>query len=174
MGLSLPPPRLSTLILRRNVSACGRDYKPSGQSVLIHARPRIPPQSGHIPSGGALPVPPKLGFAWILSSESRLINSLHEIFGRSCFVVLLSSRKDCSNGGERLGARKGQILHGASLSIFLIFCKRLPPSPFPPSRLHPGALGARPLPGSRTGPATGRDRDGRGTRRECVLRGKRT
>jgi hypothetical protein len=174
MGLSLPPPRLSTLILRRNVSACGRDYKPSGQSVLIHARPRIPPQSGHIPSGGALPVPPKLGFAWILSSESRLINSLHEIFGRCFFVVLLSSRKDCSNGGERLGAHRGRILHEASLRSFLIFCKRFRPSPFLPGRLHPGAVGARPLLGSRAAPATGRDRDGRGTRPECALRGKRT
>jgi hypothetical protein len=41
--------------------------------------------------------------------------------------------------GPRFGMRKGRIVHGASLLEFLIFCKKLPPEPFPSGRLKPKA-----------------------------------
>ena len=48
--------------------------------------------------------------------------------------------------------RKGRIVHGASLTWFLIFCKRLSSEPFPFGRLNPKAArsGEWSLRGSRT------------------------
>src|ERR1700722_6871696 len=44
----------------------------------------------------------KLGFPWILSSESRLINGLNGIFSGRFFLALLSSRMSRRNGGPTI------------------------------------------------------------------------
>jgi hypothetical protein len=68
----------------------------------------------------------KLGFPWILSPELRLINELQEIFRQKIFLAGLSSRKRPGNGRpKQFGARKEWTVHGASLALFLIFCKNL-------------------------------------------------
>jgi hypothetical protein len=51
--------------------------------------------------------------------------NLRKIFPRA-FVVA----KDPSTAAHDLGMAKGRIAHGASLTKFLIFCKRLSPGPF--------------------------------------------
>jgi hypothetical protein len=67
-----------------------------------------------------------LGFPWILSSESRLINGLRGIDHGRFFLAAFSL------GGIRAGAGyaveaiwKGRIGHEASLGQILIFCNKL-------------------------------------------------
>jgi hypothetical protein len=72
----------------------------------------------------------RVGFPWILSSESSLFNGLR---GKSCggfFLSLLSSRVSLKTASPRFGMAKRQIAHGVSLNIFLIFCKNLSFEPF--------------------------------------------
>jgi hypothetical protein len=67
-----------------------------------------------------------LGFPWILSSESRLINELREIFRARNFLDPFPRR---SQRREREPAieptRMRRIAHEASLIKFLIFVKQL-------------------------------------------------
>src|ERR1700722_19036976 len=51
-----------------------------------------------------------------------------------------SQRRD-GTGGR--GHAEAQDCHGASLTLFLIFCKRLPSAPFPLGRLNPKAARSR-------------------------------
>jgi hypothetical protein len=65
-----------------------------------------------------------LGFPWILSSESRLINGLRGIFGGNFFVRPFLARQ----AGRTLkveGIRKGGIVHEVSLLQFLIASNQL-------------------------------------------------
>jgi hypothetical protein len=85
-----------------------------------------------------------LGFPWILSSESRLFNGLRGFKREEFFSLLVRRRGTPGTGACGLSLRKGRIVHGASLIYFLIFCKRLPPTPFPFGRLNPKASRSRP------------------------------
>ncbi|HEY5207278.1 MAG TPA: hypothetical protein VIJ63_22160, partial [Roseiarcus sp.] len=82
-----------------------------------------------------------LGFPWILSSESRLINGLRGVNGEEKFRAGFPL---CWEALVREAAveavRKGRIVHGASLNRFLIFCKKLLRRPFPSGRLVQKAL----------------------------------
>jgi hypothetical protein len=67
-----------------------------------------------------------LGFPWILSSESRLINGLHGIFAEKFFSTLFSWRARVGTGDAPVeGVRKGRIAHPANLPHFPIFSNRL-------------------------------------------------
>jgi hypothetical protein len=59
-----------------------------------------------------------LGFPWILSSESRLINGLR---GINRARVFLDASSLAWVAGTVEGARKGRIVHPASLAYFLVF-----------------------------------------------------
>jgi hypothetical protein len=82
-----------------------------------------------------------LGFPWILSSESRLINGLRWIFAEKFFVAFLPlgafEAMERKAAGEAM--RKRRRVHRASLTRILIFCNRLSPRSFsqPASHLHP-------------------------------------
>jgi hypothetical protein len=74
-----------------------------------------------------------LGFSWILSSESRLINGLcginrgkifHAVFGPWAFET-----RERKAAGEAM--RKGRSVHSASLTQVLIFSNKLSPWPLP-------------------------------------------
>jgi hypothetical protein len=79
-----------------------------------------------------------LGFPWILSSESRLINVLRSINRPKVFLKPFV----CGGGADwaaahDLGMRRGRIAHGASLPCFPISSNKLSSEPFPFSRLNP-------------------------------------
>jgi hypothetical protein len=63
-----------------------------------------------------------LGFPWILSSETRLINGLHGIFAEEIFLAL-STRKFESRRREKpiLEGESAGLFIRASLVLFLIF-----------------------------------------------------
>ena len=65
-----------------------------------------------------------LGFPWILSSESRLINGLQGTNRPVFFAFVLggSRRRD---GSQQLGLREDRIVHALSLNGFLILCNEL-------------------------------------------------
>jgi hypothetical protein len=66
----------------------------------------------------------KLGFPWILSSESRLINGLCGILGEENFSALFRGVQSARNGSLRSTAFGwAGFAHGTSLPIFLILCK---------------------------------------------------
>jgi hypothetical protein len=50
----------------------------------------------------------RIGFPWILSSESRLINKLHEIFSGKFFLVVLSDVRSPGGGAGGRGHTEGQ------------------------------------------------------------------
>jgi hypothetical protein len=68
---------------------------------------------------------PSLGFPWILSSESRLFNGLRGLKRRSFFLALFPSVRSRQTGACDLGMRKCRIVHGPSLTRFLIFSNML-------------------------------------------------
>jgi hypothetical protein len=73
-----------------------------------------------------------LGFAWILSSESRLFNGLRGIFREEFFsgiFLVLRGRDDGEPAVEAM--RKREIVHGRSLAPFLISCNQLYREPAP-------------------------------------------
>jgi hypothetical protein len=74
----------------------------------------------------------KLGFPWILSSETRLINGLRGIFAEKFFVTLLPLGAVGAPGRNAAGEATGKrgIVHRASLTQVLIFCKQLSARPF--------------------------------------------
>jgi hypothetical protein len=65
-----------------------------------------------------------LGFPWILSCETRLINGLHGIFPEDFFVGL-SWRKEPERALKVEAIGKGGIAHEASLLQFLIIRNHL-------------------------------------------------
>ncbi len=68
----------------------------------------------------------KLGFPWILSSETSLFNGLRGIFAEKNFSRPLARRGGSGGmGAGGLGVRKGRIAHGTSLALFLIFCNAI-------------------------------------------------
>jgi hypothetical protein len=70
----------------------------------------------------------KVGFPWILSSESRLINGLRGIF-RKIFFMTPGSPEKPERALKVEATRKGGIVHGASLTRFLIVSKQLSSEP---------------------------------------------
>jgi hypothetical protein len=80
-----------------------------------------------------------LGFPWILSSESSLFNGLRGMKRGSFFLSTSPWRSQRRDGTGGRGHAEAQECHGASLTLFLIFCKRLPSAPFPLGRLNPKA-----------------------------------
>jgi hypothetical protein len=77
-----------------------------------------------------------LGFPWILSCETRLINGLHRINGG---IFPASFSLDGGNlrvGDSRTWGRNCRLVHEASLTNFLIFCKKLSSRP----RNSPGEI----------------------------------
>jgi hypothetical protein len=56
-----------------------------------------------------------LGFTWILSSESRLINGLHGKNDERFFSALLRDVGSAGTVDYNLGMREGRIVHGQSL-----------------------------------------------------------
>ena len=86
----------------------------------------------------------KLGFPWILSSETSLFNALHGIFAEKKFARSFGPRGgSAGRAPDGLGIAKRRIGHGASLPYLLIFCKRLSPLSFPLSRLDLTHLNSR-------------------------------
>jgi hypothetical protein len=69
-----------------------------------------------------------LGFPWILSSKTRLINGLHGIFSEKFFARPGSREKKPERAPAVDAIRKGGVVHGATLLQFLIFCNQLPES----------------------------------------------
>jgi hypothetical protein len=66
----------------------------------------------------------KLGFPWILSSETRLFNGLRRIFAEQNF-----SRPFAVEPEPRptiLAMWKGRIVHKTRVTALLVFCKKLP------------------------------------------------
>jgi hypothetical protein len=57
-----------------------------------------------------------LGFPWILSSETRLINGLHGINRERFFLALPLALEAAGTGPCGLGTRKRRITHRASLA----------------------------------------------------------
>ena len=78
-----------------------------------------------------------LGFPWILSSETRLINGLRGFFAKQFFSPSLPLRRGTEPAVEAM--LKGATVHGASLIYFLIFCNLLSSEPFF-GCLHPKEL----------------------------------
>jgi hypothetical protein len=75
----------------------------------------------------------KLGFPWILSSESSLFNGLSGIFAGINFSrPFARDGLSAETGVSLLGMQKRRSTHGNSLTQFLIFCNQLPTEPFPP------------------------------------------
>jgi hypothetical protein len=72
-----------------------------------------------------------LGFPWILSSESRLFNVLRGQKRRNFFSALFRGLSRAGTAPTALGMRKRRIAHKASLSWFLLFCKKLSSDAFP-------------------------------------------
>jgi hypothetical protein len=69
-----------------------------------------------------------LGFPWILSSESRLINGLRGFFRERNFSHLFLGLRDAAGREPAVEAmRMRRILHEESLAEFLIFCNQLSP-----------------------------------------------
>jgi hypothetical protein len=66
-----------------------------------------------------------LGFPWILSSESRLINGLRGISREIFFAALLSRRAAGTGDAPVEVMRMHRIIHEASLAKFLLFVNRL-------------------------------------------------
>jgi hypothetical protein len=67
----------------------------------------------------------KLGFPWILSSESRLINGLHAIFRTDFFLTLLSSRKSRRNGGPTIRHAEGMDCSWGQLTLSSDFLQEI-------------------------------------------------
>ena len=93
-----------------------------------------------------------LGFPWILSSETRLINGLRGILVEKFFLVFLPLGRFAATEREAAGevSRKRRNVHKASLTHILIFSNRLSPLPSP-SRLI-GLNQTRPTACPRQGP----------------------
>jgi hypothetical protein len=70
-----------------------------------------------------------LGFSWILSSESRLINGLHGVSreinfrGRPSGLALSGALREAIEAVRKIGND-----HQASLAYFLVFRKKIPPT----------------------------------------------
>jgi len=64
-----------------------------------------------------------LGFPWILSSEPRLINGLTAWSGETFYRAFALAARRAGTGACGLGMRKRRIVHRASLTWILIFCK---------------------------------------------------
>jgi hypothetical protein len=71
----------------------------------------------------------KLGFPWIISSESSLINGLHGIDREQFFLRLLSPRTSRRKRQPTNWQGEGTDCSLGKLTQFLIFCKKREPSP---------------------------------------------
>jgi hypothetical protein len=68
----------------------------------------------------------KLGFPWILSSESRLFNGLRGIFREGNFSrPFAAGAGRAGTGGGILTMQRRGMAHQASLTHFLLFCNQL-------------------------------------------------
>jgi hypothetical protein len=87
----------------------------------------------------------KLGFPWIFSTESRLINGLHEIFSGSFFPRVFVVAKEPSKRRPTIRHAEGMDCSWDKLSLISDFLQdiaaqqKLSPEPFPSDRLHPKA-----------------------------------
>jgi hypothetical protein len=66
-----------------------------------------------------------LGFPWILSSESRLINGLRGINGAPIFHAASSAASGAERDGAVEAMRRRRIIHESSLILILIFRNEL-------------------------------------------------
>jgi hypothetical protein len=67
-----------------------------------------------------------LGFPWILSSESRLINGLHGIFVEKFFVALFAPwGVEAAEEGRRPGCAESQKWSSRKLNLDSDFCNEL-------------------------------------------------
>jgi hypothetical protein len=79
----------------------------------------------------------KLGFPWILSTESRLIKGLR---GKSADYFSRRPsppRETRRDGAYGRGHAERRIIHEASLTTLLIFCNELSSEPLPFGGLNP-------------------------------------
>jgi hypothetical protein len=68
----------------------------------------------------------KLGFPWILSSELSIFNGLRWIFAESKFARPFAAAPELRERRPTiLVMLSGRIAHRASVTLFLIFCKKL-------------------------------------------------
>jgi hypothetical protein len=81
----------------------------------------------------------RLGFPWILSSESRLFNGLRGTEPSEYYRPPYRGDGGAGSAPHGLGRRPGWIVHVASLTEVLIFRKELSSAPFPFGRLKPKA-----------------------------------
>src|ERR1700733_7427182 len=72
-----------------------------------------------------------LGFPWILSSESSLFNGLYVVFAGKFFLGVFPIEEAAGRKHTVKAMRKRRIVHGASLTHFLIFCNTLRSKPSP-------------------------------------------
>ena len=73
-----------------------------------------------------------LGIPWILSSESRLINGLREIFARIIFIPAFPSVNEGQLGSRTLDMRNSGIIHTVFLRQFWIIRNHLSLRALPP------------------------------------------
>jgi hypothetical protein len=122
--------------LRRPAPGIESDQRPSGRrggSVWVFL------VRGYF----ALKTPIKgVGFPWILSSKSRLINGLHGINRGKFFLAVFApwAFESPERKGDREGTRKRRSVHRESLTYVLILFNLLSRRPFPRSRLNPEQL----------------------------------
>jgi hypothetical protein len=79
----------------------------------------------------------KLGFPWILSTESRLIKGLRGKSADLFFRGPSPPRETCRDGACGRGHAEHRIIHEASLTAFLIFCNELSSELLPFGGLNP-------------------------------------
>jgi hypothetical protein len=73
----------------------------------------------------------KLGFPWILSSESSLFNGLRGIFCEEKFLSPFAAAAAAAGRAPAFLALQSRIGHRASLTRFLIFCNKIGAQPVP-------------------------------------------
>jgi hypothetical protein len=89
--------------------------------------------------------PPSVGFPWILSSESRLINGLRAIKRAKAFLDASSAARGAGMGARGFDMRQGQDCSWGKLNLISVFLQwivvrqRLSSEPFSFGRLNPKA-----------------------------------
>jgi hypothetical protein len=117
----------------------------------------------------------KLGFPWILSSESRVINGLHEIFSIKFFLALFFVAKQASQRQPTIWHAEGMDCSWGKLNLISDFLQEIPARAVPvwpplskgnalsPNQLRGRLFSARATAGRQNRPRTGsgiRERQG--------------
>jgi len=96
-----------------------------------------------------------LGFAWIISSESRLINVLRGFFLKVFFSRFCRRERAVATAPTIWHAKGNEAVHGGQLKSISDFLQEIAGLADPPGRLHPKASrsnGQKHHPSGRCGP----------------------